>query len=152
MVAVSLCRLFNLRLLDIRQLSQLRNRGAALMDLLKLIDLLIDLAQGTALVQRQTYDTALLCNSLKDTLANPPYGIGDELKAARFIEFLCSLNQSDISLIDQVGQRQSLMLVLLGYGNDKAEVGCYQTLLSSFAFRASLTDGLSQFNLLINGY
>ena len=122
------------------------------MDLLKLIDLLIDLAQGTALVQRQTYDTALLSNSLKDTLANPPYGIGDKLEAARFIEFLCSLNQSDISLIDQVCQRQSLMLVLLGNGNDKAEVGCYQTLLSSFALRASLTDGLSQFNLLINGY
>ena len=44
------------------------------------------------------------------------------------------------------------MLILLGYGNDKAQVGCHQSLFCSLALRTALTDGLCQFDLLINSH
>jgi len=151
-MAVGLGGLLYLSLIDLREFCQLCDRGTALMNLLETVDLLIDLAQGTTLVQRQAHDTALLRDGLQDALANPPYGIGDEFETTSLIKFLSSLYQSDISLIDQVSQRQTLMLILLGYGNDKAEVGSHQTLLCSLALRTALTDGLCQFNLFINGH
>ena len=122
------------------------------MDLLETVDLLINLTQGTALVQRQAHDTALLGDGLQDALTDPPYGIGDEFETARLIKFLSSLYQSDVSLVDQVGQRQTLMLILLGDRHDKAEVGSHQTLLSLLALRTALTDGLCQFDFLIYRY
>ena len=151
-MAVGLGGLLYLSLIDLREFCQLSNRGAALMNLLEAVDLLIDLAQGTTLVQRQAHDATLLGNSLKDALTNPPYGIGDEFETTSLIKFLSSLYQSDVTFVDQVGQCQTLMLVLLGYRDDKAEVGGYQTFLCSLAIRAALTDGLCQFNLLINGH
>ena len=151
-MAVSLSSLLYLSLIDLCEFCQLCDRGTALMKLLKTVDLLINLAQGSTLVQRQTHDAALLCDSLKDALANPPYGIGDKFETTSLIKFLSSLYQSDVTFVDQVGQCQTLMLVLLGYRDDKAEVGGYQTFLCSLAIRAALTDGLCQFNLLINGH
>ena len=151
-MAVGLGGLLYLRLIDLREFCQLCDRGTALMNLLKTIDLLINFAQGTALVQRQAHDTALLGNGLKDTLAYPPYGIGDEFETTSLIKFLSSLYQSDVTFVDQVGQRQTLMLILLGDRNDKAEVGSHQTLLCSLALRTALTDGLCQLDLLINSY
>ena len=122
------------------------------MNLLKTVDLLINLAQGPALVQREAHDTALLCNGLQNALTNPPNGIRDELEASRLVKLLSSLHQSDIAFVNKVGKRQTLMLVLLGYGNDESKVGCYQTLLRTLPLTASLTDGLCQFDLLLNGY
>ena len=57
-------------------------------------------AQGTALVQRQAHDAALLCDGLQDALANPPYGIGDKFESARFVEFLSSLYKSQVTFVD----------------------------------------------------
>ena len=151
-MAVSLSSLLYLSLIDLCEFCQLCDRGTALMKLLKTVDLLINLAQGSTLVQRQTHDAALLCDSLKDALANPPYGIGDKFETTSLIKFLSSLYQSDVTFVNQVGQRQSLMLILLGNRHDKAEVGSHQTLLCSLALRTALTDGLCQLDLLINSY
>ena len=82
------------------------------MNLLETVDLLINLAQCSALIQRQTHNTTLLGDGLQDALANPPNGIGDEFKSARFVEFLSSFYQSDVTLVNQVCQCQTLMLVL----------------------------------------
>ena len=151
-MAVSLSSLLYLSLIDLCEFCQLCDRGTALMKLLETVDLLINLAQGSTLVQRQTHDAALLCDSLKDALANPPYSIGDKFETTSLIKFLSSLYQSDVTFVDQVGQRQTLMLILLGYRHDKAEVGSHQTLLCSLALRTALTDGLCQLDLLINSY
>ena len=151
-MAVSLSSLLNLSLIDLGELCQLSHRGTTLVKLLKTVDLLINLAQGTTLIQWQAHDAALLSDGLKNALANPPYSIRDKLKSTCLIKFLCCLYQSDVTLVDQVSQRQTLMLVLLGNGNDKSEVGSHQALLGSLALRTTLADSLCQFDLLIDGH
>ena len=81
-----------------------------LMLLFELVDFVVNLIQRTNLIQRQADNTALLGNSLQDRLANPPNGVGDEFEAARLVELLGSLNQSDVTLVNKVCQRQALML------------------------------------------
>ena len=152
MVAVGLGRLFDLCLINLSEFRQFRHGRATLMDLLETIDLQIDLAQGSALVQRQAHNAALLGDGLEDALANPPYGIGDELESARFVKFLSSLYQSDVALVDEVGKRQALMLVLLGHGDDESEVGGDETLFCLLALGASLADGLGQLDFLLDGH
>ena len=44
------------------------------------------------------------------------------------------------------------MLILLGYGDDEAQVCRDQTLLGFLAFRTALTDCLCQLYLLLNCY
>jgi hypothetical protein len=72
--------------------------------LLKLVDLVIDFVERTNLIQRQANNTALLSNSLKYRLTNPPYGIGDEFETAGLIKLLGSLDKADVSLVNEVGQ------------------------------------------------
>ena len=150
MVTIGLGGLLNLRLLNLCELSKLSNRRTTLVHLLELIDLLVNLAECTTLIERQAYDTALLGNGLQNALTNPPYGIRDELKSACLVKLLSCLNQSYITLIDQVGKCQSLMLVLFCYRHHKAQIGCNKALLSLLALRTATADGLSQLNLFIN--
>ncbi len=65
--------LTNLVLLDVGCSCKLLNGWTTLMLLLKLVDLVVDLVERTYLIERQTNDTALLCDCLKDALTNPPY-------------------------------------------------------------------------------
>ena len=109
-----------------------------------------NLVKATNLIQRQTYDTALLSNSLQNALANPPYSIRDKFETACFIKFLCGFDEADVTLVDQVGKRQSLMLILLGNGYYKSQVGSYQLVLSALAFRTALANLLSKLNFLVN--
>ena len=122
----------------------------ALVLLLKLVNLVIYLVERTHLVQRQAHDTALLGNSLQNGLTNPPHSIADELKAARLVELLSSLNQSNVSFVNQVGQCQALMLVLLGHGNYETQVSGNEFVLRTFALWAALSDFLCQFYFLVN--
>ena len=118
--------------------------------LFEAVDFVADFVQRTYLVQRQSHDTALFCNSLQDGLANPPYSIGNELEASRFVELLCGLNQTNVTLINQVSKRQSLMLILLGYRYYEPEVGCYQLVLGALAFRTALAYFLSQLDFFVD--
>ena len=71
----------------------LRTRTALIL-LLELAECLTYLIQRTNLVQGQTYDTALLRQSLKNGLANPPHRITDELESTGFVELLSSFYQA----------------------------------------------------------
>jgi hypothetical protein len=63
-VAVGLHGLANLFLVDGGCLGQFLDGGMALVLLLELINLVIDFIERANLIQRQTYDTALLCDGL----------------------------------------------------------------------------------------
>ena len=60
---------------------------------------MVYLVERTHLVQRESHDAALLCYCLKDALADPPHGVGDELEASGLIEFLCGLDESDVAFV-----------------------------------------------------
>ena len=60
---------------------------------------------------------ALFGEGLQDRLADPPHSIGDEFEALRFVEALGSLDEAEVALVDEVAQRKTLVLVLLGYRN-----------------------------------
>ena len=123
----------------------------ALVFLLKLVDLVVYLVERTHLVQRESHDAALLCYCLKDALADPPHGVGDELEASGLIEFLCCLDESDVAFVYKVGQSKALMLILLGNRYDKSKIGCHQLVLCSFALTSAFLDFLCEFNLLVDG-
>ena len=75
---------------------------------------------------KQADDAALFGQRLQDRLADPPYGIRNKFEAARFVELLGGLDQSQIPLVDQVRQRQALVLVLFRNGNHEPKVGASQ--------------------------
>ena len=108
---------------------------------------LVDLVQRPHLVQRQAHDARLLGQRLKDRLANPPHGVGDELEAAGFVELLGGLDQSEVALVDQVREAQSLILVLFGHGHHEAQVG-FGELFERFL--VSFLDSLGEFHLLLD--
>lgn len=150
---VSVCHeaLANLLLVNLGSVRKLRNRRMTLVLLLKLVYLVIDLVERTDLIEWQTYDTALLCDGLQYALANPPYSIRDEFESARLIKLLCSFNEADITFVNEVGQCQTLMLVLFCYGYYKSQVGCDKFVFSTLTFRTTFLDLLCQFNFLIDG-
>ena len=72
----------------------------ALVFLFDFIDLVIDFVERAHLVEGESDDAALLGDGLQDALTNPPHGIRDELESARLIEFLGSLDQADVTLVN----------------------------------------------------
>ena len=114
--------------------------------LLKLVQHLADLAHGTYLVERQLHNTALLGEGLQNALANPPHSVGDELEATRLVELLSSLDQSEVSLVDQVGEAQPLVLILLRHRHDKPQISLGEFLQ---CFLIAFLDALGEFHLLV---
>ena len=90
--------------------------------LLKLRDSLVDLIQCPHLVEREAYYTRLLGECLQNRLPNPPYCVGDELETPRFVELFTSPYQPEVTLIDEVGQREALVLVLLSHRDHEPKV------------------------------
>jgi hypothetical protein len=88
--------------IQFQHLGQFFGRRLALEFLLQLGIRFLYPVGKTDLVERETNDTGLFCQRLQDALADPPYGIRNELKAARFIETLCSFDQSQVSFIDEI--------------------------------------------------
>ena len=115
------------------------------MFLLELAEGLVDLIERAHLVQGQTHDTALLCQGLEYALTNPPNGVGNELESTGFVELFCSLDEAQVALVDEVGQAETLVLVLLCYGNDETEV-CTGEFLQGFLI--ALADTLCKFYFL----
>ena len=109
---------------------------------------LVDLIERSHLVQRQADDAALFGQRLQDRLADPPYGIRNKFEAARFVELLGGLDQSQIPLVDQVRQRQALVLVLFRNGNHEPKVGASQFFEG---FLVALFDPLRQIYLFLYG-
>ena len=59
---------------------------------------------GADLVLWETDQTTLLCQSLKDRLTDPPYGVGDKFETLGLIKTLGGLDQTEIALVDQIAE------------------------------------------------
>lgn len=73
-------------------------------------------------VERYPHDPRLLGQRLKDRLADPPDRIGDEVDPLALVELVGRADEPEVPLVDQVGEGDTLVLVLLGDGDDEAEV------------------------------
>ena len=87
---------------------------------------LADAMQRAGPVERHAHDARLLCQRLQNCLPDPPDGIRNELDALRLIELVRGANEAKVSLVDQVGQRHALILVLLRHGHHEAQVRPHQ--------------------------
>ena len=103
--------------------------------------------EQAGLVQRNPYHVGLLGDGLENRLADPPHGIGDELEAAGLVKLLRCLDEADVALVDQVRQTQALVLVLLGYRHNKAQVGIDKLVKGLLV---TLVDALGKLHLLID--
>ena len=73
-------------------------------------------------VERHANRAALARERGQDRLTDPPHGVRDELHALVGIELPGGGEQADVALADQVDERQAAVLVLLGDGDDEAQV------------------------------
>ena len=79
--------------------------------------------QGADSIERQSDYPALLGESLQNSLTYPPHGVTDELEPAGLVEALGRLDEADIALVNQVGKRETLVLILFGYRDYEAQIG-----------------------------
>ena len=108
---------------------------------------LVDFIEGTHLVQRETYDTGLLCKSLEDGLADPPYCVRYEFESSCLIEFFCCLDQSEVTFVDKVRKTESLVLILFRNRHYESQVCTGEFLQSSLV---TFTDALGKFHFLLD--
>jgi hypothetical protein len=74
-------------------------------------------------MHRQTNGARLVHDGALDVLPHPPGGVGGKTETAFGIEFLQRVDQSEVALLDQVVERNTPMLVVLGDADDEAQVG-----------------------------
>src|SRR5450759_182567 len=82
--------------------------------------------QGTGTVQRYANDPRLLGKRLENGLADPPHRVRDEFDTLRLVELVRRANEAEVALVDQIGKRDALVLILLGHRYDKAQVRPHQ--------------------------
>ena len=88
--------------------------------------------QGRVLVQRDSHAAGLLGQRLQHRLADPPDGIRDELDPVVGIELLDRLEQPLVADRDELGEIESVTLILLHVGDHESEVGRDQPFGGSF--------------------
>ncbi|CUQ60640.1 Uncharacterised protein [Segatella copri] len=91
--------------------------------LFELTHLSVNLVNASHLVLRKAHKSALLGYGLQNALANPPYGVRDELKASGFIKLLCGFDKPHISFVDKIRQTDPVVLVLFGNRHHETEIG-----------------------------
>ena len=79
-------------------------------------------------VERHAHGAALARERRQDGLTDPPHGVRDELDALIGIELPRGREQTDVAFADQIDERQAAVLVLLGDGDDEAQVALDQFL------------------------
>jgi len=72
-------------------------------------------------IQRHAHDARLLGQRLEDRLADPPYGVRDELDAFGLVELVCRADQAEVALMIR-SESERLILILLGDGHDEPQV------------------------------
>src|SRR5688572_5534124 len=97
-------------------------------------------------IERHADDATLLGERLEDCLPDPPDGVGDELDPLRLVELVCGADQAEVALVDQVRERDALVLILLRDRHDEAEVRPNQLVQRLLIVRA---DALRQRDLLV---
>jgi hypothetical protein len=61
-----------------------------------------------------------------DRLADPPHGVRDELEVAADVEAFGRLDQAEVSLVDQLGQGEALVLVHERHVDHELEVRAHE--------------------------
>ena len=74
-------------------------------------------------MHRDADGAGLVGDGAGDGLTDPPGGVGGEFVAAAVLELVDGLHEADVALLDEVEELQAAVGVLLGDGDDEAEVG-----------------------------
>ena len=106
------------------------------------------LVEGVDHVDRDADGPRLVSDGAGDRLADPPGGVGRELKTALVIELLDGAHQPQVAFLDQVEEGKPTVQVLLGDRNHQPEVRLGQVVAR--LFRAGL-HLLGKLNLLLGG-
>ena len=128
-------------------LRNLLYRRTSLVFLFKLGQYLIYFVYRSHLVKWHSYQSALFRQGLQYALSYPPYSIWDKFEATCLVKLLGGSYQSHITLVDEVGQAETLVLILLGNRYDKPEVGLHQAFKGFFV---PLVYSLCEFHLFIH--
>ena len=83
-----------------------------------------------------------------DGLPDPPGGVGGELVALAVVEFLHRPDEAGVALLDEVEQVHVLGVVVLGDGDDQAEVGLDHAVLGRLVAHL---DALGELDLFVFG-
>ena len=81
-------------------------------------------------VDRDADRPRLVRDGAGDRLPNPPRRVGTELIAAPILELFHGLHQPHVAFLDEVEEGQPAVGVLLGDGDDEAQVGLDHLVLS----------------------
>src|SRR2546425_751763 len=100
----------------------LLGRGLAAQRLPQVLGRANDARQVRRPVERHAHGAPLARQRGEDRLPDPPDGVGDELHALIGVELARRREQPDVALADQVREREAAVLVLLGHGDDEAQV------------------------------
>ena len=112
---------------------------------------ILNLVADSNLTLGPANNAAVLCDSLKNALANPPNGIRYKLKTTRLVKLVGRCNQSDVTFIDKIYKWNALVLLLFGYRYHESKVRGDQFFFGFLSFLSTFLDGLGQFHLLIRG-
>ena len=140
--------ILNFRDIGIKNVGQFLHRRTTLKLLLKVDDGFRKLALETHLIEGHAHDATLFADCLQYALTNPPHRVTDKLEAARLVELLSRLDETQVSLVDEVVKRESLVLILLRNGNDETQVGACE---SFQCLGVAVVDALRQLHFLVGG-
>src|SRR5687768_1886838 len=90
-------------------------------------------------VERNAHRPTLPRERGKDRLADPPYGVRNELDSLIRIELPGSREQTDVAFTDKVDERHAAVLVFLGHGDHEAEIPLHELLERVGITRANST-------------
>ncbi len=107
---------------DIGLNAELRQVGAV--HAIELVDLLDH-------VHRNSNGSTLVGDAARDCLANPPGRVSRKLEATTVFEFLDGLEEPEVSFLDDVAELHASVHVLLGDGDDQAQIGRNHFLLGA---------------------
>src|SRR5665213_486894 len=99
-------------------------------------------------IERNANDSGLLRERLEYRLANPPYRVRNEFDTLGLVESPSGAHETQVSLVDKVGKIDALVLIFLGDGNNKTEIGTNKLVHALVVARANpdrqLSFGLSR--------
>ena len=81
------------------------------------------LVEQSDLVQWQSDSAGLLSQGLENSLPDPPHRVRDELEPLLLVEPLGRRNQTHVAGTDEIGERDTAVLVFLGDADDEPQVG-----------------------------
>lgn len=80
-------------------------------------------------------------------MTDPPNRIGDKFETTGLVKLLCGLDQPKVSLVDEVGEAETLVLILFCYGYDETEIGTNEFVKGSLV---SLVNALGELDLFFD--